>query len=296
MKLSFTRPSRADQKLCDSFHLAAQESLAAATAEIKRFQRQLEQMAGCPILINRNVKGAAFDSKLSFIRTGAAKNGHYSIDIRPMGKPIEVHALARQLIRLQIELEDAAAGEPAIFTPNASRILELAPMGDVIGLAQQRQRAGNFGQSLIFIPQEMLIDTRLLEKFPVLTPAQKYWALTYGSNKAMQIYYLQPEEKRFATPWRRAYNGLFGSLALHRDHLLKEPKVLDYYQQLPTWKLSERIYAAYQKHQATSRPGMLSRFIDNVCKLTGFPDAVRHKFSPIIPCKSTPQAGEPGIN
>lgn len=278
-----------------SLYATAETNLKNANAQLERFQKQLEQVVGCPIVVNRNVMGTENNASLRVVEAEPGTR-HYEIDLGPIEPPIEAYMLACQLIRLQMEVEDTTAGEPAVFAPIASRIQAQIPQGQAASLAEQRTLAQEFGQCLIFLPQYMFIDARLREKFPALAPAQEVHALNLEFSRAITVHNHHLPKVGGMTRWSRAYAGLSGAFALQWDHLLQDSKLAEFYRQLPTWPLSERIHAAYQRHQADSRPGAVSRFISQACTLVGYPDVIRHKLNTALPMKGKAGIGGPDIS
>ena len=248
---------------------------------VENLRAELEHLSGYPV----RVTDVEFKDKTSAIIQMAWKHGrdHHLIKYRTgLPEDLRTHQMAHELTHLQLEAEARKAGRNRFFvTTNRTEQYALQRIeGDVrklqrqgfpgdasqeLGIALIRGLAG----FLLNCPLDMLIETRLRVRMPLLSATQ-FIALRMGVRDALepntdpQVLEVTPKVIL------RAGLALNGAYCLFVDELYRGAcNYAAHYQRLEAFPLSQRLFQHWRARSAQLGPGDEYALVDEFADMVG---------------------------
>lgn len=241
-------------------------------ARVVTFRVELERAGGIPIHVHSDAAGLNEISELTSGWTADQPQREHVINIGPQHEYQKPYALARALILIEMELEAVRAR--SLFHPRACTELIVKRFGlNSVG-SEAQEFMPDIQQIVVLlkrVPVDMLVETRLRQRFPELAPAQQLRELFHGLFRAQCVQNVADPRVRVQPLYRRSYRALEGATSLFWADLLKWNPHRDFYAAQSTRKLSEKIFQTFQRHP--QKPGTEHQLIDEVAALVGLEGA-----------------------
>lgn len=272
MKIASAIPMAPDPMFLGKLEAEAVNNINPTAEAVEKFRQELEAACGMPIRVMHNVPGLDTHGVLRSAWASAQPRSEHLIELRSSEDSFHsLHFLAHELAHIELQLQAGKAG--VLRQPRGQIAKLLAYCGIGQGhprLETHQQNAINVITCIMDIPWDMIVEARLAERFPMLAPAQRHWALTHEFERAVTVQTANDPSENALPAMRRAYTAVSGAVALAWDALLKDTHLSDFYRGRPEWKASKHIYQSYRNHAAHPTPGMELKLIDEVADLVGF--------------------------
>jgi len=248
---------------------------------VENLRAEVEQLSGYPVRVTEGV----FRDKTGATIQMAWKHGsdHHLITLRKsFPSQLLTHLSAHELSHLRLEAEARKVGKNRFFLTNtATEEIAMQRLQNDIRKLQRKgypqDAANRLAKSLVVglmnflynCPLDMMIETQLRERLPVLRAAQ-FESLMLMADEAWQIS-TNPEIGEVTPPIiMRANMALNGAFALFLDHLFRGASdVASRFKKSETFGLSQRLFQLWQARFPQLGPGDEYALVDEFGEMLG---------------------------
>jgi len=222
----------------------AKELLPKAAADVKRFQRELEEKYGTRIEVREEPGGQQrARSRLKWQDSNAPD--HHVVGLNSLSDWERPHLLCHELLHIALESEaDAACVRRLVFFPPdvRTRLAKCLPPGISSGIVHT---LCEFTQNAAV---DMVVESRLHTDFPNLRPAQAVFLNRAQFDEIRQGFVMRKGDLK--DPRCTYLEGAMAARALFKDRLFGTTSYFEHWDGRRTKVLAERLYNAF----ATASP------------------------------------------
>ena len=259
----------------------AKQKTSEAFKAVENFRAGLEQVSGFPVRVTEG----EFKDKTSATIQMAWKHGrdHHLIKFRTsLPESLRTHQMAHELSHLELEADARKVGKNRFFvTTDKTEQIAIKRLETDIRKLQQKGFPADAAQGLVtalirglagFLfncPLDMLIETRLRERMPVLAPTQ-FVALRMGVREALESNTNSKVLEVTPKVILRAGLALNGAYCLFLDNLYRGAcNYAANYQRSEAFSVSQRLYEHWRTRVSQLGPGDEYDLVDEFAEIVG---------------------------